>query len=412
MPSPRRRHPPEPQDAWSRRDVGLHLLATLASSLIHFSQGVAVGWHIYEHTGSAFSLGLVGLFQFLPILGLFLITGHLVDRYERRAILLVSLPLTAASSAWLAATMALALPVGWIYGALFLSGCAQILNRPARDALLPSLVPATALARTLAINTSLVQTASVSAPAAAGLILALDHSAVPVPLINVGLAFIALGATLAIRTRSRAAQPGGFSLHSLLGGLRFVWQERPVLAVMTVDMLAVLFGGAVALLPVYAKDILNVGPGGLGVLSAAPAVGAVLVSLGIARFGIRVEGRLFLWTVAGFGLATMVFGYSRSFPLSLLALLAIGAFDSVSVVIRQTIVQGQTPDALRGRVAAVNRVFISSSNELGAVESGTAAALLGPVAAVVAGGAATLLVVAGCPLVFPQLKHLGRPPSR
>jgi MFS family permease len=189
----------------------------------------------------------------------------------------------------------------------------------------------------------------------------------------------------------------------MLAGFTHIRSTRLLLAVMSIDLLAVLFGGAVALLPVYAKDILQVGPAGLGMLSTAPAVGAAVAGLAMARFGVALDGRLFLGAVGGFGLMTLVFGASTHFPLSLIALALLGGLDSISVVIRQTVIQQATPDALRGRVAAVNRVFISSSNELGALESGLLAALIGPVPAVVGGGLITLLVVAASPRLFPEL---------
>ena len=189
----------------------------------------------------------------------------------------------------------------------------------------------------------------------------------------------------------------------MLAGFTHIRRTRLLLAVMSIDLLAVLFGGAVALVPMYAKDILQVGPAGLGLLSTAPAVGAAVAGLAIARFGVALDGRLFLAAVGGFGLMTLVFGASTHFPLSIAALTLLGGLDSISVVIRQTVIQQATPDALRGRVAAVNRVFISSSNELGALESGLLAALIGPVPAVVGGGLITLLVVAASPRLFPEL---------
>ncbi|WP_374267293.1 MFS transporter [Zoogloea sp.] len=400
---------PRPTPAHNR-DFRLYLVISVINAIVHFGQGVAVGWSVYELTGSSMALGLVGLAQFLPILLFFLPAGHLADRFERRRMVVASLAFTVVATGLLAVAAWRQLGVGWIYGALLCSGTAQILNRPARDALLPALVGAEHLARAIALATSLHQVASMAAPALAGLVLAAWHSALPIHAANCLLSLVAVVATLAIRQRSRGqpAAAGSGRLAEVLAGFAHVWRARLLLAVMSVDLVAVLFGGAVALLPVYAKDILQVGPAGLGILSTAPAVGSAVAGLLIARFGVALDGRLFLGAVGGFGLMTVVFGLSTSFPLSLAALALLGGLDSISVVIRQTVIQQGTPDALRGRVGAVNRVFISSSNELGALESGLLAAAIGPVAAVVGGGAVTLLVALASPRVFPQLRLLRR----
>lgn len=394
------------------RDFRLYLLISVMGALVHFGQGVAVGWSVYEQTGSSLALGLVGLAQFLPILLFFLPAGQVADRFERRSVIVTSLALSASAALLLGAAAWLNLDVAWTYGALLLSGCAQILNRPARDALMPTLVPPAQLARAIALASSLHQVASMAAPALAGLGLALFHSALPIHAANTVFILVALAATLAIRQRSRshAPAPGGRGrLREMLAGFTHIRSTRLLLAVMSIDLLAVLFGGAVALLPVYAKDILQVGPAGLGMLSTAPAVGAAVAGLAMARFGVALDGRLFLGAVGGFGLMTLMFGLSTHFPLSLIALALLGGLDSISVVIRQTVIQQATPDALRGRVAAVNRVFISSSNELGALESGLLAAAVGPVLAVAGGGVLTLLVVAASPRLFPELSHWRRP---
>lgn len=394
------------------RDFRLYLLISVMGALVHFGQGVAVGWSVYEQTGSSLALGLVGLAQFLPILLFFLPAGQVADRFERRSVIVTSLALSASAALLLGAAAWLNLDVAWTYGALLLSGCAQILNRPARDALMPTLVPPAQLARAIALASSLHQVASMAAPALAGLGLALFHSALPIHAANTVFILVALAATLAIRQRSRghAPAPGDRGrLREMLAGFTHIRSSRLLLAVMSIDLLAVLFGGAVALLPVYAKDILQVGPAGLGMLSTAPAVGAAVAGLAMARFGVALDGRLFLGAVGGFGLMTIVFGLSTHFPLSLIALALLGGLDSISVVIRQTVIQQATPDALRGRVAAVNRVFISSSNELGALESGLLAAAVGPVLAVAGGGVLTLLVVAASPRLFPELSHWRRP---
>jgi hypothetical protein len=244
-----------------------------------------------------------------------------------------------------------------------------------------------------------------AAPALAGFGLAMFHSALPIHLFNTCLTLLALAATLAIHQRSRGnthpASKGRMA--EILAGFTHIWRQRLLLAVMSIDLFAVLFGGAVALLPVYAKDILHVGPAGLGLLSTAPAIGAAAAGLLVARHGVALDGRLFLGAIGGFGLMTVIFGLSSSFVLSLAALILLGGLDSISVVQRSTVIQQGTPDALRGRVAAVNRVFISSSNELGALESGLLASLTGPVIAVVAGGLMTIAIVLLAPRVFPEL---------
>ena len=396
------------------RDFRLYLLISVMGALVHFGQGVAVGWSVYEQTASPLALGLVGLAQFLPILLFFLPAGHIADRFERRSVIIASLALSTGAALLLAWAAWLHLAVTWTYSALLLSGCAQILNRPARDALMPALVPPAQLARAIALASSLHQVASMAAPALAGVVLALSHSALPIHLANAIFTLIALTATLALNQRSRgeatAAASGGRTA-AIFAGLTHILNTRLLLAVMSIDLLAVLFGGAVALLPVYAKDVLHIGPAGLGLLSTAPAVGSALAGLVMARVGVALDGRLFLAAVGGFGLMTVVFGASTHVLLSLSALTLLGALDSISVVIRQTVIQQATPDTLRGRVAAVNRVFISSSNELGALESGLLAALTGPIVAVVGGGIITLLVVAASPRVFPELGRWRRPAS-
>ncbi|MBN9695885.1 MAG: MFS transporter [Zoogloea sp.] len=394
------------------RDFRLYLLISVVGATVHFGQAVAVGWSIYEQTGTAMALGLVGLAQFLPILFFFLPAGQVADRFERRSVIVVSLLLTLLATLLLALCAGLRLSPGWTYGALVLTGCAQILNRPARDALMPTLVAPARLAPSIALATSLHQIASMAAPALAGFGLALFHSALPIHLFNACITLLALAATLAIRQRSRGhAHPASQGrMAEILAGFTHIWRQRLLLAVMSIDLFAVLFGGAVALLPVYAKDILHVGPAGLGLLSTAPAIGAATAGLIVARHGVSLDGRLFLGAIGGFGLMTVIFGLSSSFVLSLAALILLGGFDSISVVQRSTVIQQGTPDALRGRVAAVNRVFISSSNELGALESGLLASLTGPVVAVVAGGLMTIAIVLLAPRVFPELGAM-RPAS-
>jgi MFS family permease len=388
-----------------RRFSGVALLA----AMIERSQGVALGWDVYERTGSALALGALGLAQFLPVLVLFLPAGSLADRFDRRWILVLSFAAWGAANLLLAVTSLTGAPAGWIYLAAAGLGSALVINRPARDALLAQLAPPQVLARAVAWNSGLFQFAAVAGPAAAGTLIAATGTAAAVYLANVCFAVLAAALALAIRRRPVRQAPRARSLRELLAGVAHVWRTKPILGVITLDLFAVLFGGATALFPIFAKDILQVGPAGLGLLTAAPAIGALAMAVaqGAARPLARA-GRVFASAVAGYGLAMIVFGLSTSFWLSLAALAAAGALDNLSVVIRATVVQLYTPDDLRGRVSAVNRVFISSSNELGAFESGLLAAFIGPVATVVFGGAATIALVLGALRLFPDLARLGR----
>jgi MFS family permease len=384
------------------------LVVSGTMQLAHQMQATAVGWDLYERTGSVLALAWVGLAQLLPALVLFIPAGELADRHDRRRVMAASLVLVVLGSAGLAAAAA-AYGSGtlWTYASLVFTSAAQVVNRPSRDALLPRVVPEAQLGQAVAFNASVFQSASIAGPAAAGLIIAATSSAVPVYVIDLALALVALAAALRLDVGGRPARQPPLTLRALGAGVQHVWRTKVILGAITLDLFAVLFGGATALLPVYAKDILQVGPAGLGWLNAAPAIGAVAMALWLSRHPPRRRvGPLFFACVAGFGLATAAFGLSTSYGLSFAALIAIGALDNVSVVIRQTIVQLWTPDALRGRVSAVNRVFVSSSNELGAFESGAVAALIGPVATVVAGGVATVLVVVAAMRVFPELRRL------
>jgi len=399
----------DPLAPFRSRDYRRFSALALLAAMIERSQGVAIGWDVYERTGSALALGVLGLVQFLPVLMLFLPAGHLADRFDRRWVLLASFSAWGAANALLAVTSLTGGPAGWIYLAAAGLGSALVVNRPARDALLAQLAPPETLARAVAWNSSLFQFASVAGPAAAGTLIAATGTASSVYLANVGFAVLAAAIALAIRRRPIDHAARARSLRDLLAGVEHVWRTKPILGVITLDLFAVLFGGATALFPIFAKDILHVGPAGLGWLTAAPAIGALAMAVAQGTAPpLRRAGRVFVWAVAGYGLAMIVFGLSTWFWLSLAALVAAGALDNLSVVIRATVVQLYTPDALRGRVSAVNRVFISSSNELGAFESGVLAAFIGPVATVVFGGVATIALVLGALRLFPDLRRLGR----
>jgi MFS family permease len=391
------------------RDYRLYSVQNLATALVERSQGVAIGWDLYERTGSALALGWVGLAQFLPVIALFLPAGHLADQFDRRRVMVAGFAVWAAAIATLAAVTIASAPVGWVYVAALLLGMAQVTFRPSRDALLPQLLPRDHIGRAVTWNASFHQFASIAGPIGAGLLIAATGGATAVYVAGLVLVAVAAAATSAIGRRAieRSGRPR--SPRELLAGLEHVWRTKTILGVITLDLFAVLFGGAVALLPVFAKDILHVGPAALGWLNAAPAIGALAMAVFQGFLPpYRHAGRVFVWAVAGFGLAIVVFGLSQWFWLSLVALAVAGALDNISVVIRGTVVQLHTPDELRGRVSAVNRVFISSSNELGAFESGLVAALIGPVPTVVLGGAATIAFVLGALRLFPELRALGR----
>ena len=398
---------PDPYAPFRFRDYNLFMAMVLIASLCQQSLGVAVGWDVYERTGSAMALAWVGLAQFIPVLVFFLPAGQAADRYDRRRVVAVSLVLWVAASALLVWSTWQGASVVTVYAALVAIGASTVLNRAGRDALLSQLVPPQVLARAVMWNSTVFQSASVAGPSIAGLLIALGGSAITVYAFNLGGMLVAMALALMIRHYPLATARRPSTWADVFGGLAHVWRTKVVLGLVTIDLFAVLLGGAVALLPVVAKDILQVGASGLGWLAAAPAVGAV----GMAFIHTRAlphahAGRTFLWAVAVFGIATIVFGLSRWYWLSFSALVVVGAADNIGAVIRQTAVQLYTPDELRGRVAAVNRVFISSSNELGAVESGLLASLTNPVFTVVAGGLAVLLIAAGGYKVFPDLKTL------
>lgn len=383
---------------------------------------VALGWELYERTHSALALGLVGLATALPVVILALPAGDLADRMDRKRILIWS------QVAFIVAGLALAAlsywkgPVLLVYAVLLGRGAAQAFNNPARQALLPRLVPASVFGNAVTWASSAFQVAAVVGPGIGGIVIAIERGATSVYLISSGLTAFYLWALIEIRgtagpQTSAAGESAALTapkprekmtLESVAAGMRFVRETKVILAAITLDLFAVLLGGATALLPIFAKDILHVGPDGLGWLRAAPSVGALMIAVSIAhRPPMRRTGATLLFAVAGFGAATIIFGLSRSFWLSLAMLFVLGALDGISMIIRSTLVQLRTPDEMRGRVSAVNSVFIDMSNELGGFESGALAALVGPVTAVVAGGVGTLVVVGSVALAWPELRQLG-----
>jgi len=354
---------------------------------------VAVSWDLYLATHSAAVLGNVGLVQVVPFLLFALFAGHIADRYDRRRTMLLSQVVFIAASSVLAfGTRSVLL----IYTCLFFAATARAFQGPARLAALPLIVPTEVLRNAVTWNSSVQELASVSGPALAGALLAIGGS----KLVYTIQACCAIAVFLCFwLLRFRAAPPGATdvkppALRAIADGVRFVWHNPLILPAISLDLFAVLFGGATALLPIYAVEILHGGVHTLGWLRAAPAIGAVSMAIATAHLPrFQKAGKAMLWAVAGFGVATIVFAVSRSFWLSFAMLVLTGAFDNISVVLRQSLVQTGTPDYVRGRVLAVNNIFISCSNQLGAVESGLAAAWLGLVPSVVLGGAATLAIV-------------------
>lgn len=389
-------------------------------------QTVAVGWEIYERTGSAFALGSTGLAQVLPGLLLAPFAGVIVDKLPRRRVLMTAqlVIACAAIGLWLVTSSGTD-GIGAIYACLLLAGAARAFQAPARTALLPQVVPRERFPNAVTWASGGFQLASVVGPALGGVALAAWGRAAPVFLVNACAAIMFLALVKLIRIRHVdapeaetaetvdasvpvAARTWRTRLDTLVAGFRFVWRTPVLLAAISLDMFAVLLGGATALMPIYARDILQVGASGLGWLRAAPAFGAILMTIMLAHLPpLRRAGRTLLFAVAGFGAATVVFGVSRSYPLSLLMLFSLGALDQISVVVRSTLVQLSTPDEMRGRVSAVNGMFVGASNELGAFESGAAATLLGPVAAVVSGGVGTILVVLATARLSPALRRYG-----
>jgi MFS family permease len=370
--------------------------------------GVAVGWQVYELTGDPLALGLIGLWQFLPFVSLVLVGGHTADRMDRRRILVAAFAIECVCvAALLWFTLAGTRSVWPVYAAVGTFGATRAFWAPAGQAILPSLVPREQFPDAVAINAILFQVAVIAGPALGGLLFLLGPEVVyGVCLALFLVALVVMAGARMPRVGRDGEEPLG---QQFLEGVRFVLRERAVLGVISLDLFAVLFGGATALLPIFANDLLHVGPAGLGLLRTAPGAGAALTAAFLALRPIRRHAGAWMFGgVAVYGLATILFGCSTLFPLSMLALFIAGAGDMLSVYIRGILVQLRTPDAIRGRVSAVNSMFIGASNELGEFESGVAARLLGAVPAVLVGGVCTLAVVGVWLRRFPQLRRLDR----
>lgn len=369
---------------------------------------VAVGWQLYERTGSAWSLGLVGLFELAPVLLLTIPAGNAADRYPRRTIVMLGQAVFVMAALMLAALSYFHGPVEAIYGVLVLVGGARAFAQSAASTILPQIAPSDEFVNANAWMSSISQFAAVMGPALGGLIIAVTGGATANYFTAAALEFIFLVSMIRIPSIRPAGHAEKRSVSDLFAGFSFIRRSPIFLAAITLDMFAVLFGGAVVLLPIYAKDILQVGPDGLGWLRAAPAVGSMTMALIITRLKPwKRPGYVLLLTVIGFGLATIGFGLSRSFALSLFCLFLTGAFDSISVVIRVTLEQMLTPDSLRGRVTSINYVFIGFSNEFGSFWNGATATLFGPIAAVIGGGLGSVGVVIAVALIWPALARIG-----
>lgn len=439
--APIRRH--DPYAAFRSRGFSFFTAGNLLSLTGRQMLAVAVEWEIYRRTHSATALGLVGLVFAIPIVGLSLPAGHLADRISRKQIILVSQIFSAVTSAALALVswQHLAIPqtsmlracneglsaiarvfeqhnpqfhftdasIPLIYLLLFIGALARTFSWAARSSFFPTLVPRDAFSNAVTWNNSIFQIASVGGPAVSGFLVA--HIGFPVvygidALTAFSFFLLVLPIPRAKQARDRTEQS---TWRSLLAGMKFVFSKKVILATITLDLFAVLLGGATALLPIFADQILRCGPVGLGWMRAAPAFGALTMALLVAYLPpMRQAGRTLLWCVTGFGVATIVFGFSKALWLSLSMLFVAGALDSVSVIVRGSIVQLVTPDQMRGRVLAVNNIFIGTSNEFGALESGLTAALFGPVISVVAGGIGTILVVLASALRWPEIREIGR----
>ncbi len=384
--------------------------------LVHLGtsgQALAIGYEMYDRTDDPMALGMVGLVQAIPMLLLTLPAGYLADILDRRKLMIISMILTSLTSLALALFSYAQWPVSVMYVLLFLDSCALRLGMPARSSLIPLLVPRELLENAFKWRTSLGQISSMLGPLLGALIILWSVPAAYVISALSTIMFIFLIASLDIPPATRAAP--GRMLQQVAEGIRFVWNKKVLLATSSLDMFAVLLGGAVYLLPVYASDIIDLDGLGLsskealGFLRAAPAAGAMVTALLLTHLPpMRRAGRTMLLAVAGFGAATIVFGLSRNFWLSMVMLALTGAFDNISVVVRHTLVQLATPNEMRGRVSAVNSIFISSSNELGGFESGTVAHFFGPVISVVSGGIGTIAIVLAWMGIFPSLRKVKR----
>jgi predicted MFS family arabinose efflux permease len=369
---------------------------------------VAVGINVYYRTGDPLSLGWIGLVQALPIILLAIAGGQLADRFNRRYVILCTYSLSVVSAAGLTIAAIWQEPVWWMYVFLGIGAIGYALGGASRSSILPQIVKTEIFSNAITWNTTIFHIASMTGPAMGGFIIGWAKTTVTAFVIVMVLRVFSLIAMAFIRNRPQSEPMETISLDSVLAGIRFVWKTKLILATITLDLFAVLLGGFTYLLPVFVRDILQIDEAWVGYLRATEAVGAVCVAVLIAHARpMKHAGVTMLWAVSGFGAATIVFGFSKWYLLSMLMMFFIGALDNISVVVRHTLVQMLTPDAMRGRVSAVNNIFIVASNDIGGVESGVTAWLFGPVISVVAGGIGTILVVITAALTWPQILKIG-----
>jgi MFS family permease len=399
----------DPYAALRFRDFRLLISGRLVAQIGEMMVSVAVGWELYERTGDAFALGLVGLVQVIPVILLGVPGGYIVDRYNRKRVALISQVVLICCSLTLMMISLTRGPLSLFYAILALIGAARAFNNPAESTLTPQTVPPEHYFSAATWDSSVWQLSAILGPALGGLLIALANQAAIVYLVNAVAGLVLVITLLLLRSKQEKYMTTGETpLEAVRAGLSFVRRSQVILASISLDMFAVLFGGATFLLPVFAKDILHVEAAGLGILRAAPSVGALFMAMTIARHPpFQRAGPTLFFAVAGFGIATIIFGLSTSFWLSAAMLFVLGALDNISVVIRHTLILTHTSDAMRGRVGAVNSIFIGASNELGGFESGAMASLLGPVGAVVFGGIGTLVVVGVISRLASQLRQFG-----
>jgi len=397
----------DPYAALRHRDYRLLLIGRFITSFGNEMLTFAIGWELWLRTQSAFALGMVGLVQVVPVILLSLPAGHIADQYNRKRIVLITetiFALCVLGLGWLSYTEG---SIYLVYALLLGIGIARAFNEPASSTLVPETVPPNLFASAATWNTSVWHFASITGPALAGILIGFFNAVTFIYIFAAFGAIVFVIMLTMIQGRKLALAEKSATWIALKEGFRFMRDTKVILAAITLDMFAVLFGGAVALLPIYATDILKVGAQGMGIMRAAPSIGALIMAFVIAHVPpMKQAGKTLLWAVAGFGLATIIFGISTSFILSVAMLGLLGALDNISVVIRGTLLLTHTPDHMRGRISAVNGIFIGISNELGAFESGVAASLLGPVGAVVFGGVGTIIVVLSIGRLFPAMRNL------
>ncbi|MCE9624023.1 MAG: MFS transporter [Deltaproteobacteria bacterium] len=398
---------PHPRAAFKHRDFRYFLSARFLALASHQMMNVALGQWIYEWTHNPLYLGYLGLALFVPKMTFTIFAGHTADHYDRRKVILVCRLLQFLGVLGLALVATLQLSALWVlYVILFLVGVANAFDGPASQAIVPQLVPTPHFSNAVKWNSSTMQMAFIVGPAAAGWLYALSNRAATVLYVVAAMRLASVLLVYVIKNRTERLAPSVMNLKTLLAGIRFVWEKKIILGTISLDLFAVLLGGAVALLPVYANDILKVGASGLGMLRAAPALGAAIMAISMAYLPpLKRAGATMLACVAIFGAATVLFAVSKNFYFSLLSLFILGSSDMVSVIIRGVLVQIKTPHEMRGRVSAVNLIFIGASNELGEFESGLTASLFGTVPAVLIGGVGTLTVVAVWNWLFPEIRR-------